>query len=138
MLNVIVEVDSAMTDLRKVMALDTSFEQVLDSAIEKSHEFSKTITETLDAYTEFARQGFDQNQISDMADASLIASNVGEMKSAEAAGYLTSAIIQFKMETEDAISVVDAWNNVSNNNATTVEKLAQGMAKAGSTAASFG
>lgn len=30
------------------------------------------------------------------------------------------------METDEAMGIIDSWNNISNNYATTVEKLAQG------------
>jgi hypothetical protein len=42
------------------------------------------------------------------------------------------------MQTKDSMKIIDAWNAVSNKNATTVEKMASGMAKAGSTAHSMG
>ncbi|MGG2091235.1 phage tail tape measure protein [Bacillus sp. S13(2024)] len=134
----ILEVDTAMTNLKKVMSTDTNFEEVFRGGIETGKEFAKTITEVLDAYEVFARQGYKAQDMKNMADAALIASNVGEIKTAQAAEYLTSAIVQFKKETTDAMDIVDAWNNISNKNATTVEKLAQGTAKAGSTAKAFG
>ena len=43
-----------------------------------------------------------------------------------------------KIEASDAMTVIDAWNSVSNQNATTVQKLAEGWAKASSTAKVFG
>lgn len=117
---------------------NTDFEKMLDSAIVKAKELGKTVNGVLDSYQTFAKQGFNQEEISQMSDAALIASNVGEMESGQAAEYLTSTIIQLKLETEDAMSVVDAWNNISNKNATTVEKLAQGHSRAAATARSFG
>jgi TP901 family phage tail tape measure protein len=135
---VIVEVDTAITNLKKVMAPDTSFEDMLDGAIAKGEQFAKTISGVLSSYETFAKQGFNQQQIDEMTDAALITSNVGELEAGQAAEYLTSSIIQLKLETKDAMSVIDAWNSVSNQNATTVEKLAQGHARAASTARSFG
>jgi TP901 family phage tail tape measure protein len=117
---------------------DTNFTRIMDSARESAAKFGKTLTEVLDAYETFARQGYKEQDLINLGEAGLIASNVGEMSTAQAADYLTSAIIQFKLETKDAMKVIDAWNNVSNKNATTVEKLAAGMAKAGSTAHAFG
>jgi Phage-related minor tail protein len=138
MTRVIVEVDTAITNLKKVMSPDTSFEDMLDGAIAKGEQFAKTISGVLSTYETFAKQGYNQQQIDDMSDAALITSNVGEIESGQAAEYLTSSIIQLKLETKDAMSVIDSWNSVSNQNATTVEKLAQGHARAASTARSFG
>ncbi|WP_182004738.1 phage tail tape measure protein [Priestia aryabhattai] len=138
LITVITEVDTKMTELKKVMSPTTNFSEVLVDATTRAKELGKEITSVLDAYGTFARQGFDQNQLKDMADASLIASNVGEMEAGQAAEYLTSAIIQYKMETKDAIGVVDAWNEVSNKNATTVGNLAQGWSRAASISKQFG
>lgn len=138
LITVITEVDSKMTDLKKVMSPTTNFSDVLVDATARAKELGKEITSVLDAYGTFARQGFDQTQLKDMADASLIASNVGEMEAGQAAEFLTSAIIQYKMETKDAIGVVDAWNEVSNKNATTVSNLAQGWSRAASVSKQFG
>lgn len=134
----IIEVDGAMTDLRKVMSPTTNFDQVLVNATANAKELGKTITDVLASYNEFAKQGYNDKQMEQMADAALITSNVGEMEAGQAAQFLTSAIIQYKMETKDAITVVDAWNEVSNNNATTVGNLAQGWSKSASVAKQFG
>ncbi|WP_310877170.1 phage tail tape measure protein [Priestia megaterium] len=138
LIDVITQVDAKMTDLKKVMSPATNFDSVLVDATARAKELGKEITSVLDAYGTFARQGFDDSQMKDMADAALIASNVGEMEAGQAAEYLTSAIVQYKMETKDAIGVVDAWNEVSNKNATTVNNLAQGWSKAGSISKQFG
>ena len=64
----------------------------------------------------------------------MIASNVAEMTSQQTAEYLTSTLTQWKMNSDEALGIVDSWNNISNNFSTTSQKLAAGQAKAGSTA----
>lgn len=51
---------------------------------------------------------------------------------------MTSALTQWKMETSEAMGIIDSWNAISNNYATTVLKLAEGQAKAGATARAMG
>ncbi|WP_025912095.1 phage tail tape measure protein [Priestia flexa] len=80
LVTVITEVDTAMTNLKKVMSPTTNFDQVLIDATDRAKELGKTITQVLDAYEEFARQGYNQSELKDMSDAALIASNVGEME----------------------------------------------------------
>ncbi|WP_137743239.1 phage tail tape measure protein [Robertmurraya siralis] len=137
-IGIIIEIDTRLTNLKKVMDEDTNFENVMDNARISAEKFGKSLRETLDAYTEFARQGYNEQDLINLGEAGLITSNVGEISSAQAAQFLTSAMVQFRLETKESMKVIDAWNNVSNRNATTVEKLASGMAKAGATANAFG
>lgn len=137
-ISIIVDVDTRLTNLKKVMSEETDFARIMDTARVSAERFGKTLSEVLDAYTEFARQGYKEQDLINLGDAGLITSNVGEISSARAAEYLTSAMVQYNMATKDSMKVIDAWNNVSNKNATTVEKLAAGMAKAGATASAFG
>ena len=136
---VIVEVDTAMTDLRKVMdETSTDFNAMLDNAIIKAKELGQTVTDVLDSFTQAAKAGLSQEEIGFLSEASLITSNVGELTSAEAAEYLISAIEQMNLAYEDSMRIIDAWNNVSNKNATTVKDLAEGWARSAATVRNFG
>lgn len=92
----------------------------------------------MDAYTEFARQGYKGEDLSILANTGLVAANVAEMTAQEASEYVTSALAQWKMETSESMKIIDAWNAISNNYATTVEKIAKGQSVAASTAKSMG
>jgi hypothetical protein len=137
-ISIIVDIDMKLTNLQKVMSEDTNFANIMDNARISAEKFGKTLSEVMDAYTEFARQGYKEQDLINLGDAGLITSNVGEVSSAKASEYLTSAMVQYNVATKDSMKVIDAWNNISNKNATTVEKLASGMAKAGATANAFG
>lgn len=138
LLTVIIDVDTAMTNLRKVMSQDTNFDKVFDSATDSAERFAKTITETLAAYETFAKQGYKGDDLQFLGDAGLVASNVGEIDTTAASEYLTSALVQWNKETKEAMGIVDSWNELSNDYATTVEKLAQGHGRAASTARNMG
>ena len=112
-ISTIVDIDTKLTNLRKVMNEETNFPQVMDNATASAQRFAKTLSETMDAYTEFARQGYGEDDIRIMGDASLVASNVGEITAGKAAEYLTSTLIQLKLETKDAMGVIDSWNEVN-------------------------
>ncbi|MGG3892003.1 phage tail tape measure protein [Metabacillus fastidiosus] len=135
---VIVDVDTRITNLKKVMDQDTNFDKIMANAVSSAEKFAKSLNGVLDSYGEFARQGFKEDDLINLGEAGLIASNVGEIGAGRAAEYLTAAIIQWKKESKDAMGVIDSWNNVSNKYATTVEKLAQGQARAASTAKAMG
>lgn len=134
----IVDIDSKMVTLQKVMAEGTDMESVFRNASEAALQFGQTISGALDVYAEFARQGIDEKELPQFANAALIASNVGEIEAKQASEYLTSMSAQWETGASDAMRQVDSLNEISNNYATTVEKLAQGQTKAGSTAKAMG
>jgi TP901 family phage tail tape measure protein len=136
--DVIIQVDTAMTNLQKVMSQDTNFDNVMSNATDSAERFAKTITETLEAYETFAKQGYKDDDLQFLGDAGLVASNVGEIDTTAASEYLTSALVQWNKETNEAMGIVDSWNELSNDYATTVEKLAQGHGRAASTARNMG
>ncbi|PKR82603.1 phage tail tape measure protein [Heyndrickxia camelliae] len=137
-IDTIITVDDKLTSLKKVMDQDTNFDKVMQSATSSAHEFAKSLGDVLDAYAEFAKQGYKADELKQLGDAALVASNVAELSSQQTAGYLTSVLTQWKMNTDEAMKIVDSWNNISNNFGTTTEKLAEGQSKAGATARVMG
>ena len=135
---VIFDIDKKMTDLKKVMSPDTDFGAIFERATASAETFGKTISEAMDAYNMFAKQGFKGEELETLANAGLVAGNVGDIEAGKASEYLTASILQWNKETGEAMGVVDSWNEISNNFATTVENLAQGQAKAGATARALG
>lgn len=138
LIDTMIQIDTRMISLQKVMDEDTNFTAMLESATEQAKELGKAITDVLDSYVEFGRQGFNQEQIEELGRVALIASNVGEITASEAAASLSSAMIQLGIDAKDTMSIIDSWNNLSNNNATEVKKLSDGFSKAASTAKQFG
>ncbi len=134
----IVDIDSKMVTLQKVMAEGTDMATVFKNANDAALQFGQTIGDALDVYAEFARQGVPEKELPQFANAALIAANVGEIDAKQASEYLTSMSAQWETGANDAMRQVDSLNEISNNYATTVEKLAQGQTKAGSTAKAMG
>lgn len=134
MTGVIREVDDGLVSLKKVMDQDTNFDKLLLTAIDSSEKFARSLGESLDAMEEFAKQGYLESDLKNLTEAGLVAANVAELTSSQASEYLTSSLIQWKKETSEAMSVIDSWNEIANNYATTSEKLAQGHTRAGATA----
>lgn len=138
MLDVITEIDGKMITLAKVTGDDNALQQTFIDANNAASQFGQTLGSVLDVYAEFARQGVKGNELSQFSNAALIAANVGEIDAKQASEYLTSMSAQWETTGNQAMRQVDSLNEVSNKYATTVEKLAQGQAKAGSTAKSMG
>ncbi|ELV2913335.1 phage tail tape measure protein [Staphylococcus pseudintermedius] len=137
-LSIISDIDSKMVTLSKVMNDNADLESVFLRANDAALQYGQTISNVLDVYAEFARQGYGEADTTVFGNAALIASNVGEIDAKQASEYLTSMSAQWETSATDAMRQVDSLNQISNEYATTVEKLAQGQAKAGSTAKSMG
>nr|WP_275584058.1 phage tail tape measure protein [Mammaliicoccus sp. E-M24] len=137
-IDTITQIDSQMITLQKVMPSNTNMADIFNQANEAALNYGQTISGVLDVYAEFARQGFKGEELTQFGNAGLIAANVGEIDPKQASEYLTSMSAQWETDANQAMRQVDSLNEVSNNYATTVEKLAQGQAKAGSTAKSMG
>nr|WP_275590270.1 phage tail tape measure protein [Mammaliicoccus sp. P-M59] len=137
-IDTITQIDSKMITLQKVMPDSTNMADIFNQANEAALNYGQTISGVLDVYAEFARQGFKGEELTQFGNAGLIAANVGEIDPKQASEYLTSMSAQWETDANQAMRQVDSLNEVSNNYATTVEKLAQGQAKAGSTAKSMG
>lgn len=114
-MDIIIDIDTQMTSLQKVMSADTDFAGVFDRATSSAEQFGQSISRVLDSYVEFSRQGFKGEELGGLADAALVASNTGEIEAGRASEYLTSAIIQWKKESADAMSIIDSYNEISNN-----------------------
>ena len=134
----IVEIDSKMITLQKVMSDSANMDEVFNDASVAAERFGQTLGGVLDAYAEFARQGYEGVDLTNFGNAALIASNVGEISAQEASEFLTAASAQWQEGSEAAMGQVDSWNEIANNYATTVEKLGEGHAKAGATAKAMG
>lgn len=111
---------------------------IFDRATQSAEQFGQSISQALDAYIEFARQGYKGADLGILSDAGLVAANVGEITAQQASEYMTASLVQWKKDASEAMGIIDSWNNISNNYATTTEKLARGQARSGATAKAMG
>lgn len=68
----------------------------------------------------------------------MVMSRVGQVESADATTYLTSALKGYKLEAEDAMHVVDALSQVDIESASSVADLAEAMQRSANTASMAG
>lgn len=134
----IVEIDSKMTELRRVMADSTDFDKMLSNSIDLSNQLGRSLSDTLDAMGEFAKQGFNEMESENLAETALLMQNISDMTSDEAVNALTSAMISFNIEASKSIDIADKINQVDNDFSVTSQTLAVALQRAGSAAATFG
>lgn len=136
--NTIVEIDSKMTELRRVMADSTDFDKMLSNSIDLSNQLGRSLTDTLDAMGAFAKQGFNEMESENLAETALLMQNISDMTSDEAVNALTSAMISFNIEASKSIDIADKINQVDNDFSVTSQTLAVALQRAGSASATFG
>lgn len=135
------ELDDTLLELSKVSDLtDTGLKKVTDRAYKLGERVGKTGTQVLNAVTEFKRAGFELETSLDMADAALTMTNVAEgiNDTADAAGTLISVLKGYDMNDDEAMSIVDKINEVSNTSPIGFDEIAEGLERTAGTMAQSG
>lgn len=136
MVNVVCELDAALTEFNKVADLST--EQLPDfanKAYEAADKIGRTGTDMIEAATEFKRAGYDLEQSLNMGNAALVMTNVadGIDQTSDAAGTLISVLKGFNISDSDIMSIVDKMNSVSNQSPVGFDNLADGLERVSGT-----
>lgn len=112
MTKTIIEVDSQMTQLKRVMSQETNFDNMMKSGIELSTQLGRSINEVMESLIGFARQGFDEIESTNLAQTSLLLQNISELKPQESIDALTSAMIVFNIESSKSIEIANKLNEI--------------------------
>lgn len=118
MFNNVVAVDTAMTELKKVTdETAESYARFLDGAGSTAKEIGSTVTAIVNSTADFSRLGYNFQDAQELAKVANIYSVVGdEVDSIDtASSSVISTMAAFKVEAEDAMSIVDKFNEVGNN-----------------------
>lgn len=129
MISNVVEIDTAMTNLRKVTdATDSEYAQFLEGAASRAKAVGATMTDVINATSEFARLGYNLNDATVLGDAAVLYTNVSEYtNSAEASQSLISTMKAFGIEAKEIMTIVDKFNEVGNNFAISSSGLGEAM-----------
>ena len=113
MYNIILQVDTQMTNLKRVMDADTNFDNILAGNIEMAKELGKTVTDINYAMENFAKSGnYSEAQLEALTKTSVIASNVSDLTSQEMSETLITGMSVFNVEAEKSMMIVDKLNEV--------------------------
>jgi len=126
-------VDSKMVDLQKVF-IGTSGELKMLKAdiMDESIAMGSLIDTTMDAAIELGRMGKTRTEISTLMRTSLLAQNIAEIEASDATKYLNAAILQFNKIADDSITILDQWNQLSNQMPVRTIDFAQAVSATGS------
>ena len=113
--NEVLEIDTAMTELKKVTEeTDIAYSNFLKNAYTSAKKIGSTMKDFTQATADFARLGYNMNEASMLAEAANVYMNVGD--GIDDVGTASESIIStmkaFSVEAEDAMGIVDRFNEV--------------------------
>lgn len=144
MITAVKELDSAMTELKKVTDLsEESYENFLKKAVSMSQAVGASLADTVNATADFARLGYNLEDASSLAEAALVYKNVGDgiddiSEASESLISTIKAFEQFGVSAKNAMDIVDKFNEVGNNFAISSEGIGVALQKSASSLAAAG
>lgn len=139
----VVDIDTAMTELKKVTnETDSTYQSFLTEAGTRAKNIGTDVSSIVNATADYARLGYSLNDATKLADVSAIYYNVGDNLDSfdKATENIVGTMKAFNIQANDAISLVDKLNNVSNNYAVSsgdlgdiLQRSASAMEAAGNT-----
>nr|DAN91922.1 MAG TPA: minor tail protein [Caudoviricetes sp.] len=129
------EIDTALTELKKVTdETDATYKKFLTTASQTAGQIGSTVKDFTNATADFARLGYNIEQASDLAKAASVYANVGDEISdiSEASDSIISTMHGFGIEAENAMTIVDKFNEVGNNFAISSSGIGQALLRSAS------
>ena len=133
--------DDALTDFKKVSDLSgdslTAYVDELDQLGKKVYRSS---TEMLQGATVFKQAGYSDEDAAVLSQIASLYQNVAdkEITASEAGDYIVATMKAFNMSAQDAESIIDKTNAVSNDFATTSTDISSALTKTASSFATYG
>lgn len=129
------QLDVALVNLRVASGLNYEEGQKLILTYNKlAKSLSATTTEVAAAGDSWLRQGYAVEETTELIEASMKLSKLGQMESAAATKALTSAMKGFKLAASDAMSIVDRLTKVDMEAAVSAGDIAEGLSRVSTSA----
>ena len=139
MVQAVYDIDTAMTSLYKVTdETDKRYEQFLTNATTNAKDLGRTISSLVEQTAEWSKLGYSLDQSEQLSKVSSIYANVGEVDDATAVSDIVTAMKAYDLTYEEAIKIVDSYNELGNTFATDAKSLGAGISNAASSLAVAG
>lgn len=144
MITAVKDLDAAMTELRKVTDLsERSYREYLNTAKQLSQTIGATLADTVNATADFARLGYSISESTALAEAALVYKNVGDgiediSTASESLISTIKAFEKFGESANNAMSIIDRFNEVGNNFAISSEGIGSALQRSASSLAAAG
>lgn len=138
----VLEVDTAMTGLYRVTDMTAKqYDQLYSDMISASKEYGTTLTDTINATSDWVRAGFDANTALGLADITAMYQHISDLDYDEASENLLTAYNGFKDSFNEEFGgdviasvehIADAFNELDNQYSITSAGLGEGLARSAS------
>ncbi len=139
--NNVVDIDTSMTNLRKVTnETESAYSSFLSSASSQARELGASISDVIDSTAEWSRLGYTLDESQELAKWSTVLSNIGDGidSASDAASYLVSILKGFRMEADEVEHVVNVLNSVGNNEPISESGIAEALVRSASALSAAG
>jgi len=136
----VVQLDSAMTNLKKVtQETNQTYSSFLNQAHDIAMEYGSQADKVVDATTSWAKTGESLKNATELAKNTMLLTKVGDIDSvAMAQQYMIAPLKAFQIEASKSITLIDKYNNISNNMATSTTDLGEALSKSASSMSTAG
>lgn len=112
----VIDVNSAMVELSKVSdATASDIKKYFDEAAESAQELGSSVSDVISATADWSRLGYSLSESSELAKVATLYKNVGDGIDINAANEsLVSTLQGFQLDAEDAMGIIDKFNEVAN------------------------
>ncbi len=122
--------ESAQLDLKKVIGGTAEELEIYSQKLNAlALEYGVSSNDLTQSMAGFAQAGYTAREALDLVSQSLKLKVAGDIDAAQSSDYLTQILKGFKAPASDAARLIDSLNEVSNNYATDVKQLAEGMSQ---------
>lgn len=129
----VLSVDTAMTNLYKVTdETNAKYNEFLSNAGKTSKSIGRDMASYITQTSEWAKLGYSMDQSANLSKISSIYSNVGEVDDKTAVSDLVTVMKAYNLQYDEALSIVDRYNKLGNEFATSAKDLGEGMSNAAS------
>lgn len=113
--NNVVDIDTAMTELRKVTDnTNQQYAEFIDNIGQKAKDLKIDLSDLISQTAEWGKRGYSLDEAETLATNSGIYSVVGEVDNATAVQDLTTVMKSYNMTVDESINIVDKFNAISN------------------------
>lgn len=133
--------DAAMTELKKVTdETSAAYAKFFDEASVRAKKLGATLADTITATADFARLGYSIADASTLADAAVVYKNVGDgiENISQASESIISTMKAFGIEAANVMTIVDKFNIVGNEFATSSTGIGEALLNSASALAAAG
>lgn len=131
----VVDIDSAMTELKKVTdETSGTYSKFLSEAGDRAKNLGVSISDVVNATADFARLGYNLEEATQISDSAVMFKQVGDgvQSMDDATSDIISAMKAFNIEADKSLTITDRYNEVGNSFSITSAGVAEALKRSAS------